>query len=51
MAFLRSQLVRLSSSSHRALSSHGNSETGNQRPELDDLTEQVANLGGSVSIY
>lgn len=32
-------------------SSHGNSETGNQRPELDDLTEQVANLGGSVSIY
>lgn len=26
-------------------------ETGNQRPGLDDLTEQVASLGGSISIY
>lgn len=35
----------------RFTGSHGDAETSNQRPRLDDLTEQVASLGGSVSIY
>lgn len=34
-----------------ALTVSGDAETGNQRPGVDDLTEQVASLGGSVSIY